>query len=133
MNFPSGEFMDEVTCYTKLVAVLHPDGLVCPRWRSAGELKVHRRHHVQVLDYRCDICGYVFNAFTGSELYKTRRRPSEIILILRGVARTTSTARLSRELNRHRPHFLRLRHHLQALVPLTAIKNRNSRPCQLSS
>ena len=114
MDFPIGEFMDEDACYAKLVAVLHPDGLVCPRCRAAGGLKVHRRHRAPVLDYRCDACGRVFNAFTGTEFHKTHRRPSEILLILRGISQGTSTARLARELNRHRPHLLRLRHRLQA-------------------
>ena len=61
-----------------------------------------------------DACGRVFNAFTGTEFHKTHRRPSEILLILRGISQGTSTARLARELGRHRPHLLRLRHRLQA-------------------
>jgi hypothetical protein len=31
MDFPIAEYMDEDACYAKLVAVLHPDSLVCPR------------------------------------------------------------------------------------------------------
>ncbi len=116
MDFPIGEFMDEDACYAKLVAVLHPGGLVCPRCRVPRGLKVHRRHRAPVLDYRCDTCGRVFNAFTGTESHKTRRRPPEILPILRGVAQGTSTARPARELKRHRPHLLRLSHRLQALA-----------------
>jgi hypothetical protein len=46
-------------------------------------------------------------------LHKTHRRPSEILPILRGIAQGTTTARLARELNRHRQHLLRLRHRLR--------------------
>lgn len=112
MDFPIAEFMDEDACYQKIVAVLHPDGLACPRCRSRDGFRVHRRTRDPVLDYRCS-CGRVFNAFTETVFHKTHRRPSEILLILRGIAQGTTTARLARELNRHRQHLLRLRHRLQ--------------------
>lgn len=113
MDFPITEYMDEDACYAKLLAVLHTDGLACPRCHDSDQLKVHRRHRVPILDYRCQACGRVFNAFTGTAFHKTHRRPSEILLILRGLAQGTSTARMARELGRHRPHLLRLRHRLQ--------------------
>jgi hypothetical protein len=43
----------------------------------------------------------MFNAFTGAALAGTHRRPSELVLILRGIARGP-TARLARELGRGR-------------------------------
>jgi transposase-like protein len=113
MDFPIAEFMDEDACYEKLVDVLHPDGLACPRCGGRDGLKVHRRHRAPVLDYRCDGCGRVFNAFTGTAFHKTHRRPSEILLILRGISQGETTARLARELKRHRQHLLKLRHRLQ--------------------
>jgi transposase len=116
VDFPIAEFMDEDACYTKLVAILHPGGLVCFGCGVGDHLKVHRRHRAPVIDYRCQACGRVFNAFTGTEFHKTHRRPSEILLILRGISQGTSTAQLARELNRHRPHLLRLRHRLQDLA-----------------
>lgn len=112
MDFPIAEFMDEDACYQKIVEVLHPDGLACPRCRSRDGFRVHRRTRDPVLDDRCS-CGRVFNAFTQTVLHKTHRRPSEVLLILRGIAQGTTTARLARELNRHRQHLLRLRHRLQ--------------------
>jgi transposase-like protein len=112
MDFPITEFMDEDACYQKIVAVLHPEGLACPRCGSRDGFRVHRRTRDPVLDYRC-ACGRVFNAFTQTVLHKTHRRPSEILLILRGIAQGTTTARLARELKRHRQHLLRLRHRLQ--------------------
>ena len=113
MDFPIVEFLDEDACYEKLVEVLHPGGLACPRCQARDGLRVHRRHRAPVLDYRGDGCGHVFNAFTGTAFHKTHRRPSEILLILRGIAQGETTARLARELNRHRQHLLKPRHRLQ--------------------
>jgi hypothetical protein len=45
-----------------------------------------------VIDYRCGRCRRVFNAFTGSALQGTRRRPSHLVLIVRGIAQGVPTA-----------------------------------------
>src|SRR3954447_11435954 len=106
MDFPITRLMDEDACYRYLLEVLHPDGLACPRCGDRDGPKVHRRHRAPVLDYRCTACGRVFNAFTGTTFHKTHRRPSEVLLILRGLSQGESTARLARELKGHRPHLL---------------------------
>jgi transposase-like protein len=113
MDFPLADLMDEDACYRFLVDLLHPAGLACPRCGAADRLRVHRRHRAPVLDYRCAGCRRVFNAFTGTALGHTHRRPSQLVLILRGVAQGTSTARLARELGCDRGVLLRLRHRLQ--------------------
>jgi transposase-like protein len=113
MDFPITDLMDEDACYAKLVAWLHPDGLACPRCGERGRLHVHRRHRAPVLDYRCGRCRRVFNAFTGTALHGTRRRPAELVLIVRGVAQGVPTAPLARELDRGRSQLLDLRHRLQ--------------------
>jgi transposase-like protein len=113
MDFPIIDLMDEDTCYQRLVDWLHPDGLRCPRCHRREGLHVHRRHRAPVLDYRCYHCGRVFNAFTGTSLHGIRRRPSELVLILRGIAQGTPTAQLARELDCDRAELLRLRHRLQ--------------------
>lgn len=113
MDFPIGALLDEDACYDYLVDLLHPDGLACPRC-GGRELRVHRRTRAPVVDYRCPACRRIFNAFTGTALHKTHYRPSELVLVLRGVARGESTAALARELGRNRSHLLGLRHRLQA-------------------
>ena len=50
----------------------------------------------------------------------TRRRPSQLILILRGFAQGVSTARLARELGRARMKRLAFRHSLQDNSPIAA-------------
>jgi transposase-like protein len=112
MDFPIAGLMDEHACYDFLLRALHPDGLACPRC-GGRRLSVHRRHRDPVLDHRCRDCRRVFNAFTGTAFHKTQRRPSELVLILRGVAQGTPTARLARELGRDRIKLLALRHRFQ--------------------
>jgi transposase-like protein len=113
MDFPISELMDEDACYAKLLSWLHPDGLACPRCGARDGLGVHRRHRAPVLDYRCTACKRVFNAFTGTLLQGTQRRPVALVLILRGVAQGASTARLARELGCDRRELLDFRHRLQ--------------------
>jgi len=112
MDFPIGDLLDEQACYDWLVARLYPRGLTCPHCGRKQGLGVHRRHRAPVLDYQCPRCAAVFNAFTGTALAGTHRRPSELVLILRGVARGEPTARLARELGCSRRHLLDLRHRL---------------------
>ena len=113
MDFPLTDLMDQDACYAKLVTLLHPDGLACPSCRSGDHLRVHRRHRAPVLDYRCTACRRVFNAFTGSALEGTHRRPAEVMLILRGFAQGVPTAQLARELGCDRKHLLELRRRMQ--------------------
>ena len=76
------------------------------------------RHETRfnVLDSRCRACRCVFNAFTGTALQGTKRRPVALLLILRGFAQGVSTARLARELGCDRLELLRFRHKLQDLA-----------------
>jgi transposase-like protein len=123
MDFPIGELLDEGACYDWLVRLVHPRGLTCPRCGS-DDLRVHRRTRAPVLDYRCPGCRRVFNAFTQTAFHKTQRRPSQIVLILRGIARGETTAALARELGVNRPHLLETRHRLQA----NALAHRDASP-----
>ena len=113
MDFSLIDYLDEDACYTKLVELLHPDGLACPRCGERQRLGIHRRHRDPVLDYQCGACGRVFNAWTGTALQGTHRRPSQLLLILRGIAQGTPTAQMARELGCDRKQLLALRHRLQ--------------------
>jgi transposase-like protein len=124
MDFPIAELMDEDACYAKLVAWLHPEGLACPRCHRADRMRVHRSHRAPVRDYRCGHCRRVFNAFTGTALHGTKRRPSQLVLIVRGFAQGVPTAQLARELECDRSELLELRHRMQDL----AFRNRDRMP-----
>src|SRR5215218_409045 len=113
MDFSLIDYLDEGACYTKLVELLHPDGLACPRCGERQRLGIHRRHRDPVLDHQCGACLRVFNAWTGTALEGTHRRPSQVLMILHGIAKGTPTAQMARELGCDRRWLLALRHRLQ--------------------
>ena len=115
MDFPILDLMDQGAGYRKLLDLLHPDGLACPRCAAREGLNVHRRRaDSPVVDYRCKACHRVFNLFTGTPWQGTRLPPATILLILKGIAQGTPTAQLARELGLSRPHLLERRHEIQA-------------------
>jgi len=113
MDFSLIDYLDEDACYSKLVALLHPDGLACPRCGERRRLGIHRCHRAPVVDLQCGACGRVFNAFTGTALQGTHRRPAQLLMILHGIAQGTPTAQMARELGCDRKELLTLRHRLQ--------------------
>lgn len=123
MDFPLIDYLDEDACYRKLVELLHPDGLACPACGQRQRLGVHHRHREPVLDYQCGDCGRVFNAWTGTALQGTHRRPAQLMLILHGVATGRPTAQMARELGCDRKHLLELRHRLQERARLWLDRN----------
>ena len=121
MDFPLTDLLDEEACYRRLLSWLHPAGLRCPNGcRAADDCHVHRRRRAPVLDYRCRLCGRVFNLFTGTALQGTQRPCAHLLLVLRGLAQGATTARLARELGCDYKHLLELRHRLQALAERAA-------------
>jgi transposase-like protein len=123
MDFPLIDLMDQRACYERLVGLLHPDGLACPRCGAADRLGVHRRYRDPVVDYQCGHCGRVFNAFTATPLQGIRRSPAQLLLIVRGIAQAAPTAELARELGCDRKHLLELRHRLQDNAALRLDRN----------
>ena len=113
MDFPISELMNESACYSKLLSLLHPQGLRCPQCNASERIGVHRYRRKEVPDHRCDGCGRVFNIFTATKLHGTRRRPSTVLLLLRGIVQGTPTAQLARELKCSRTSLLPLRHQIQ--------------------
>lgn len=124
MDFPIADLMDEDACYAKIVSWLHPEGFACPRCHARDRIRAHRRHRAPVLDHRCGHCKRVFNAFTDTALHGTKRRPSQLVLIVRGFAQGVPTAQLARELDCDRSELLKLRHRLGDL----AHRNRDRMP-----
>ena len=117
ITFPIQELMDEQKCYDYLVKVLHPQDLKCPAGHPvASGQKPHDRHRAPVWDYRCSVCGRVFNAFTNTVWAGSRYTCIQMVLILRGIAQGTPTEHLADELGINRPHLLEKRHEIQKLL-----------------
>jgi transposase-like protein len=123
MDFSLIDYLDEDACYAKLVDLLHPDGLACPRCGERQRLGIHRCHRTPVLDYQCATCGRVFNAWTETVLQGVQRSPAHLLMILHGIAQGTPTAQMARQLGRDRRHLLALRHRLQELARIGLDRN----------
>jgi len=115
IRFALTEMLDEEACYNYLVAALHPNGLQCPLGHRLPQGQApHRRVRAPVMDYRCRVCGKVFNAFSGTVWRKTKYRPSVLVQILKGIAQGTPTQHLAFELRIDRSTLTARRQQIQA-------------------
>lgn len=107
IDFPIDELLDEQASLAWLERHLHPEGLKCPR---CGSVERRTAKRIGVMNaYRCKACDRYHSILTGTVWEKTRQPPSKLVLLLRGIAKGESTARLARELSigRARLHELR--------------------------
>ncbi len=111
IDFPITDLLDDAAGSAWLEQYLHPTGLVCPRCHST-ERRLFRRHAF-FPTYRCRACQRTSTILTDTVFATTRQRPSTIVLLLRGIAKGESTARLSRELALDRKRLGELRQQIQ--------------------
>jgi transposase-like protein len=111
IDFPLSDLLDDQACTDWLQRQLHPEGLQCPNCRSA-ERRVARRGG-PFLGYRCRSCDRYYTLLSGTSFAKTRQTPATLVLLLRGVAKGESTARLARELKLSRKQATTLRQRVQ--------------------
>jgi transposase-like protein len=128
MIFPIDELLDEQQCYDFLLKVLHPEGLHCPNGHPLpSDQAPHDRHRDPIFDYKCRVCGKVYNLFTGTIWSGSRYPCRTIVLIMRGIAQGVPTKHLAQELGIDRSHLLNRRHQIQKLAeerlsPLTTTR-----------
>jgi transposase-like protein len=111
IDFPISDLLDDEACTHWLQLQLHPEGLSCPYCRSA-ERRVARRGGPFV-GYRCRGCDRYYTLLSGTIFAKTRQTPATLVLLLRGMAKGESTARLARELKLSRKQATTLRQRVQ--------------------
>ena len=117
IDFPIGELLDEQASLEWLESYLHPAGLKCPR---CGSVERRQARCVGVLTaYRCKACDCYHSILTGTVFEKTRQPPSTLVLILRGIAKGESTARLARELGLGRARLHKIRRQVQSNLAQT--------------
>jgi transposase-like protein len=109
IDFPIDDLLDDTACLLWLERHLHPKGLRCPRCGSQDRRPAQRAAVFPA--YRCQQCDRFYTVLTGSCFAKTHQTPAKLVLILRGIAKGESTARLARELGlcRRQMHTLRQR------------------------
>lgn len=111
IDFPIDELMDEDVCHLYLMNKLHPEGLKCPYCAGEGRYTVKR--NIWFDGFKCKGCRKYYTMYTGTVFEKTRQPASKLVLILRGIAKGESTARMGRELKLDRQNLLGLRHRIQ--------------------
>jgi len=117
MLSPSVEVLNEQSCYEFLLNVLHPEGLKCPDGHPLPPGQApHDRHRDPVFDYKCRVCGRVFNLFTGTLWNGTRYSCRKTVLILRGIMEGVPVTRLASQLHLDRSHLQKRRKAIEQLV-----------------
>ena len=125
MRFPITDLLDEQECYNFLLQALHPDGLKCPEGHPLPLKQApHDCSRTPLLDYRCRICGRVYNLFTGTVWSGTHYNCATIVLVMRGIAQGTPTKHLADELELDYGTLLDRRHRIQQL----ALDNKPNEP-----
>ncbi len=109
IDFPISDLLVNEACTAWLEKQLHPNGLSCPHCQSSQSRVARQRGHFT--GYRCKDCDRYYTLLSGTIFAKTRQPPAQLVLLLRGIAKGESTARLARELacSRKQVHTLRQR------------------------
>ena len=111
IDFPITDLFDDSLCLVWLERHLHPDGFVCPQCGSANRRRFRTQGYYDA--YRCRLCDGYYTLLSGTAFEGSRQRPATLVLLLRGVAKAESTARLARELHLSRQTVHTLRQRLQ--------------------
>ena len=118
IDFPITELLDASICMIWLERHLHPDGFVCPHCGSTNRRLFRQQKHFPT--YRCRDCDRYYTLLTGTAFEKTRQPPATLVLLLRGITKGESTARLARELGLSRKQMHTLRQRIQTNLNETA-------------
>jgi DNA-directed RNA polymerase subunit RPC12/RpoP len=126
MIFPITELLDDKHSEEWLLEHFHPEGLRCPKCASRRRRTFRETETSRLTVYRCLECEGIYNLYSGTLFEKKHLRPSQVISLLRGVAKGESSMRLAEELgvSRTTVHYLRKElqqnaQHLQPEAPLT--------------
>jgi transposase len=116
IRFPLSALLDEQECYNYLVHILHPEGLCCKHGHALPPGQApHDRKRAPIVDYRCRVCGNVFNVFTNSVWGGTHYLCTTVVLVMRGFVQGTPTLQLAEELELDYETLLHRRHQIQQL------------------
>lgn len=116
MDFPIQSLIDEEQAEAWVLNHFHPEGLYCPKCQaSVSEARHFRKTATSGLQvYRCKHCQSIYNLYSGTVFAHTQFRPSQVVLLLRGVCQGVSSSQLARELEISRQTVLSIRRKLQA-------------------
>lgn len=115
MDFPISDLMSEKLSTEWILEHFHPNGVVCVHcgapWSKASEFRRTRKSELIV--YRCRDCGGIYNLYSGTIFAARQLRPSQVVLLMRGVLKGESAMTLARELGMSRTTVTELRFLIQ--------------------
>lgn len=130
MLFPITDLLDDEHSEEWLLEHFHPQGLHCPKCGSKKRRYFRQTRRSRLAVYRCLQCEGIYNLYSGTVFEKKHLRPSEVVLLLRGVIKGESSMSLSKELQMSRStvHELRteLQKNAQSLQPDTALTDEHT-------
>lgn len=116
MEFPITALMSETASANWIAAHFHPSGLKCPHCKAdvAESYRFRRTQRSGLTVYRCKQCWHIYNLYSGTVFQQSHLRPSQVVLLLRGVFKGESSHQLASEIGVSYKTVLALRHALQA-------------------
>jgi transposase-like protein len=114
IDFPIGDLFDDSLCLLWLERHLHADGFVCSTCGSTNRRRFRQQGYYDA--YRCRDCTGYYTLLSGTAFEGSRQRPATLVLLLRGITKGESTARLARELHLSRQTVHTLRQRIQTNV-----------------
>jgi transposase len=116
IRFPISDLLNPQECHDYLLRVLHPDGLKCKAGHPLPpDQAPHDQERAPLVDYRCRVCGNVFNLFTATVWEGTHYDCVTIVLVMRGFVQGVPTLQLAEELELDYGTLLNRRHQIQHL------------------
>ena len=111
MDFPILSLIDDERAEEWLLNHFHPQGLFCPHCEVSVEEACHfRKTKTSGLKvYRCNKCSGVSNLYSGTVFAHKRFRSAQVVLLLQGLYKCSTTSQLARELDMSRQtvHYIR--------------------------
>lgn len=93
MTFPITDLLDDGQSEKWLLEQFHPDGFRCTKCGSTRRRFFRQTHTSRLTVYRCLQCEGIYNLYSATLFEKKHLRPSQVVLLLRGVARGESAMR----------------------------------------
>ncbi len=113
MIFPITDLLDDEQSEKWILEHFHPEGLRCPKCGSTRRRFFRETETSRLSVYRCLQCEGIYNLYSATLFEKKHLRPSQVVLLLRGVSQGASSMRLAEELGVSRQTVHEMRKELQ--------------------
>ncbi len=116
IEFPIVDLLASENSYAWVLEYFHPNGLSCPRCDAgiAQARRFRKRQASGVQDYRCRKCDRTYNVYSGTVFEGRRLKPSQVVLLVRGIVKGEQAQILANEVGVCRQTVQAIRAQMQA-------------------